>query len=125
MDLKKVDILVADDEPHIVRALSFIFTRNGFQVETAADGGEALAKWRRFTPRVVFLDLVMPLMDGIQICRQIRSDSGPSDTYVIILTCKGQELDRDNCLKAGANDFITKPFSPKEVLEKVVGLLGG
>ncbi|HZV82938.1 MAG TPA: response regulator [Geobacteraceae bacterium] len=122
--MKEIDILVADDEPHIVRALSFIFNREGLRVETASDGEEALHKCRNFAPRVAFFDLIMPRIDGLQLCREIKSDGGGSHPYVIILTCKGQDVDRENCLKAGANEFMTKPFSPNEVLAKVKSLLG-
>jgi len=121
--VKEIDILIADDEPHIVRALSFIFSREGFRVETAADGEEALQKCRRFAPRVAFFDLIMPRLDGLELCREIKSDRGGCHPYVIILTCKGQDVDRENCLKAGANEFMTKPFSPSEVLGKVRSLL--
>lgn len=121
--MNAIDILVADDEPHIVRALSFIFTREGFNVETAQDGEEALAKCRELAPRIMFLDLVMPKMDGLQICRQLKSAGKTTHPYLIILTSKGMDIDRDNCLKAGANEFISKPFSPREVLEKVRYLL--
>lgn len=119
-----IDILIADDEPHIVRSLSFIFSKEGFRVETASDGEEALQKCRKFAPRIAFFDLIMPRMDGLQLCREIKSDGDGCHTHVIILTCKGQDIDRENCLKAGANDFITKPFSPNEVLGKVRSLLG-
>lgn len=122
--MKTVDILIADDEPHVVRALGFIFSKEGFVVETARNGEEALVKCRALNPRIAFLDLVMPKMDGIQLCRQIKADIRLSPTYIIILTCKGQEIDKEICLKAGADDFMTKPFSPKEVLEKVRFLLG-
>jgi len=121
--LKSVDILIADDEPHIVRALSFIFGKEGFVVETAKDGEEALAKCRMFAPRVAFLDLVMPKMDGIHLCRQIKAEIRQQPPYIIILTCKGQDIDKEICLKAGADDFMTKPFSPKEVMEKIRFLL--
>lgn len=123
--MKKIDILVADDEPHIVRALSFIFSREGLAVETARNGEEAFEKYRQFSPRIAFLDLIMPKMDGIELCRKIKSDLLTPSPYIIILTCKGQEIDKENCLKAGADEFMTKPFSPKEVLEKVRCLLEG
>lgn len=122
--MKEIDILIADDEPHIVRALSFIFSKEGFRVETAADGEEALQKCLRFAPRVAFFDLIMPRIDGLQLCREIKSDEERSHTYIIILTCKGQDIDRENCEKAGANEFMNKPFSPSEVLEKAKFLLG-
>ena len=122
--MSHIDILIADDEPHIVRALSFIFNKEGFRVETAADGEEALQKCRRFAPRVAFFDLIMPRLDGLQLCREIRSDGERNYPHIIILTCKGQDIDREICLKAGANEFLNKPFSPNEVLEKVKSLLG-
>jgi two-component system alkaline phosphatase synthesis response regulator PhoP len=121
--LNQVDILIADDEPHIVRALSFIFGKEGFAVETAKDGEEALAKCLRYAPKVAFLDLVMPKMDGIDLCRQIKADMSQQSPYIFILTCKGQDIDKEICLKAGADDFMTKPFSPKAVMEKVRFLL--
>lgn len=121
--MRGVDILVADDEAHVVRALSFVFKKEGFQVETAADGEEALAKYREFSPRVVFIDLVMPRMDGLTLCRRIRSPGEQRRPYVIILTSKGQDLDRKNCIEAGADDFISKPFSPKEVIAKVKAII--
>jgi len=122
--VKTVDILVADDEPHIVRALSFIFNKEGFDIDTAINGEEALSKCLSLTPRIAFFDLVMPKMDGIQLCQQIKAENLRQPPYIIILTCKGQDIDKEMCLKAGANDFMTKPFSPKEVLEKVRLLLG-
>lgn len=121
--MKAVDILIADDEPHILRALTFVFNKEGFVVETAKNGEEALAKCRTLTPRIAFFDLVMPKMDGIQLCRQIKEDAKQQPPYIIILTCKGQDIDKELCLKAGADDFITKPFSPKEVLAKALLLL--
>lgn len=121
--MKPIDILIADDEPHILRALTFMFIKEGFVVETANNGEEALAKCRSLTPRIAFFDLVMPKMDGVQLCRQIKADVKLQPPYIIILTCKGQDIDKEICLKAGADDFMTKPFSPKEVLKKVRFLL--
>lgn len=123
--MKTIDILVADDEPHIVRALSFIFSREGLTVETASNGEEALEKYLQFSPKIAFLDLVMPKMDGIELCQKIKANTCINPPYVIMLTCKGQDIDRENCLKAGADEFMTKPFSPREVLEKVKRLLEG
>jgi len=121
--MNQVDILIADDEPHIVRALSFIFQREGLKVEMASDGEEAVDKFRQFAPRIIFLDMIMPRMDGVTACRTIKDDASVPAPYVIFLTCKGQDTDRENCLKAGADDFINKPFSPRDVLEKVRSLL--
>jgi CheY-like chemotaxis protein len=118
------DILIADDEPHIVRALSFVFERDGYTVETASDGDAALQKIKETKPRIVFLDLIMPKMTGDAICRAIKLDEQLKDIHVVILTCKGQELDRELSISSGADRFITKPFSPKEVLKIVKDILG-
>lgn len=121
--MKSIDILIADDEPHIVRALSFIFSKAGFVIDTAGNGEEALSKCRSLMPRIAFFDLVMPKIDGIQLCQLIKADIRQQPPYIFILTCKGQDTDKEMCLNAGANDFLTKPFSPKEVMDKVRFLL--
>ena len=117
-----VQIVVADDEPHVVRALSFVLTKEGFSVAAAANGEEALARIREERPSVVFLDLVMPKRTGLEICKAIKGDPELKDTHVIILTCKGQELDHQNSMSAGADEFMTKPFSPREVVARVRSL---
>lgn len=122
--MASIDIFIADDEPHIVRALSFVFEREGYTVETASDGDTALRKIKETTPRIAFLDLIMPKMTGDEICRTIKLDPQLKDMYLVILTCKGQELDRELSISSGADCFITKPFSPKEVLKMVRDILG-
>lgn len=117
-----IDILVADDEPHIARALSFIFTKEGFRVGIAVNGEAALEMLASCTPRVIFLDLIMPKKNGDDVCRAIKSDARLRDSHVIILTCKGQELDRERSMSAGADEYMTKPFSPKEVVARVRAL---
>ncbi|MDD2336544.1 MAG: response regulator [Geobacteraceae bacterium] len=119
-----IDIFIADDEPHIVRALSFVFERDGYIVETAADGDTALRRIRETKPRVVFLDLIMPKMTGDEVCKTIKQDERLKDIHIVILTCKGQELDRELSIASGADSFITKPFSPKEVLKMIKDILG-
>lgn len=118
-----IDILVADDEPHIARALSFIFTREGYRVGTASDGETALEMLSSCTPRIIFLDLVMPGKNGYEVCRAVKADQRLHDAHVIILTCKGQELDRQRGLAAGADEFMTKPFSPRELVARVRTLM--
>jgi len=118
-----VQIVVADDEPHVVRALSFVLTKEGFSVAVAANGEEALARIREERPRLVFLDIVMPKLTGMEICKTIKADPELKDSLVIILTCKGQELDRQNSMLAGADEFLTKPFSPREVVTLARSLL--
>lgn len=121
--MHNLDILVVDDEPHIARALNFVFKKEGFSVETATDGDEALARIRQHRPRVVFLDLILPKRSGTEVCRGVKTDPALRRTHIIILTCKGQELDREQSMAAGANEFITKPFSPREVVARVRALL--
>jgi len=117
-----LQILIADDAPHIARSLSFVLQKEGFSVDVANNGAEALQKIREERPKVVFLDIVMPKMTGLDICKEIKTDPLLKDTYVIILTAKGGELDRQECMSVGADEYMTKPFSPREVLERVLKL---
>ena len=109
-------ILIADDEPYLIRSLSYILRKEGYQVDTAMDGLEALEMVRRLKPRLLFLDLQLPKIDGFEVCRQIKSDPQLQKTYIILLTAKGQDEDRRRGLAAGANEYLTKPYSPKEVV---------
>lgn len=122
--MSRADILIADDEPHVIRALSFVFEREGYAVESASNGDDALVKIRESRPRMVFLDLIMPRRTGDEICRMLKGDEHLKETHVVILTCKGQELDREHSLSCGADGFITKPFSPREVLAMVRSVIG-
>ena len=117
-----LQILIADDAPHIARSLSFILQKEGFSVDVANNGDEALQKIREERPKVVFLDIVMPKMTGLDICKEIKADPALKDTYIIILTAKGGDMDRQECMSAGADEYMTKPFSPREVLERVLKL---
>lgn len=119
-----MDILVADDEPYIQRSLSFVLRKEGFDVAVASNGEEALKMAKELRPKVIFLDLMMPKLNGFNACRAIKSDNELKDSYVIILSAKGQELDKERGMKEGANDFMSKPFSPKEIVAKVRGILG-
>lgn len=119
-----MDILVADDEPYIQRSLSFVLRKEGFDVAVASNGEEALKMAKELRPKVIFLDLMMPKLNGFNTCRAIKSDSELKDSYVIILSAKGQELDKERGMKEGANDFMSKPFSPKEIVAKVRSILG-
>lgn len=118
-----MDILIVDDEPYMQRSLSFVFRKEGFKVEVASNGEEALKKTKEFKPKIVFLDLMIPKINGFDVCRAIKSDKELRDSHVIILTAKGQEVDKERGLSAGADDFITKPYSPKEVVDKVRSIL--
>jgi DNA-binding response OmpR family regulator len=119
-------ILVADDEPHIRRILSTLLRNASFDVDEAADGGEALALMdSESSYDFVLLDLMMPVANGLEVLKAIRGDSDRWATPVIILTAKGQDTDRDEALEAGADDFLTKPFSPKKLLARIQEILAG
>ena len=112
-------ILVIDDEPFILRSLSYLLTREGYRVETASNGEEGLARARNLKPPLVFLDIMMPRMNGYEVCEQIRQDPALDGTYVIMLSAKGQQIDRERGLLGGANEYMTKPFSPREVAARL------
>ena len=118
-------ILLIDDEPYILRSLSYVLTREGHRVETASNGEEGLERARALQPPLVFLDIMMPRMNGYEVCEQIRQDPTLSTTYVIMLSAKGQQIDRERGMLGGADEYMTKPFSPREVAERVNALLAG
>jgi DNA-binding response OmpR family regulator len=113
-------VLVADDEARIRDILQSYLEADGFAVALAADGEEALRQARERRPDVVVLDVMMPGMDGIEVLRQLRSES---DVYVIMLTAKSDEVDKLVGLSVGADDYVTKPFSPREVVARVRAVL--
>jgi len=120
-------ILVVDDEPYILRSLSFMLRKEGYDVETSSDGEDALLKTERFRPDVIFLDLMMPERDGYEVCHEIRNSprfNGVSP-YVIILTCKGQDIDRYKGFLEGADEYVTKPFSPAEIAARMKEFFAG
>jgi two-component system alkaline phosphatase synthesis response regulator PhoP len=110
-------ILIADDEPYLIRSLSYVLQREGYHVESAVDGQEAMAKIESLRPDLVFLDLMLPHLDGFQVCRRIKDRPDLRSIYVIILTARGQQEDRQKGFQAGADAFMTKPFSPKEIIK--------
>lgn len=117
-------ILVADDEPFVLRSLEFILKKEGYRVVTAVDGQEALDKAKAERPDLCLLDIQMPRMDGNQVCRHLREDPERKDTYIVMITAKGQEADRQISLESGANEYFTKPFSPRKVITRVKEILG-
>ena len=112
-------ILLVDDEPYILRSLSYLLTREGFTVETASNGEEGLNRLRELRPPLVFLDIMMPRMNGYEVCEQIKQDPAIASTYVIMLSAKGQQIDRERGLLGGADEYMTKPFSPREIAQRV------
>ena len=112
--------LVVDDEPSLIRVVAGYLEHEGFEVTTAADGEQALAVARSNPPDVVVLDLMLPGIDGIEVCRQLRTFT---DAYVIMLTARSEEVDTLVGLSVGADDYMTKPFSPRELTARIRSLL--
>lgn len=116
-------VLVVDDEEDVTELVEFHLTARGFVVETVNDPRQALAAARRFRPDFFILDVMMPDLSGIQICRLLRADDDFGDTPVIFLTARAEEGDRILGLEVGADDYICKPFSPKELVLRVQSIL--
>ena len=112
--------LVVDDEPPLVRLVSAYLEREGFAVSTAADGEEAIRLAHERRPDVVVLDLMLPGIDGIEVCRRIRTFS---DAYIVMLSARAEETDKIVGLSTGADDYITKPFSPGELVARIRAML--
>jgi DNA-binding response OmpR family regulator len=116
-------ILIADDEPNILISLEYLMKREGYVVSVARDGAEALDTLRRERPTLVLLDVMMPTKTGFEVCQDVRADDDLKDTLILMLTAKGRDTDVAKGLALGANDYITKPFSTKELVQKVRDLL--
>jgi DNA-binding response OmpR family regulator len=113
-------ILVVDDEPSIVKSIQYSLEKEGYQVVTASDGQQALEVARREKPNLVVLDVMLPSLDGYEVCRQLRQEM---PIPVIMLTAKGEEIDKVVGLEIGADEYVTKPFSLRELLARVKALL--
>ncbi len=113
-------VLVVDDEPPIIELVRGYLEREGWEVASAADGPAALAAARATRPDVVILDVMLPGLDGLEVCRQLRTFS---DAYVLMLTARGEEVDRVVGLTIGADDYLVKPFSPRELVARIKALL--
>jgi len=117
-------ILVVEDEPNIVLSLQFLMKKAGFDVRVARDGEEALQAVEQRAPDMVLLDVMIPKRDGYDVCQTIRSNPEWSDIHIIMLTAKGRDVDREKGLALGANDYVIKPFSTRDLTEKVKEILG-
>ncbi|MEB3204573.1 MAG: response regulator transcription factor [Candidatus Sericytochromatia bacterium] len=113
-------ILVVDDEPSIVKSIQFSLEKEGYSVVTATDGAQAVEVARREKPSLIILDLMLPSIDGYEVCRQVRQEM---PCPIIMLTAKGEEIDRVVGLEVGADEYVTKPFSLRELLARVKALL--
>ena len=122
--MKRHKILVVDDEPFICRSLSYVLRRDNYDVFEARNGEEALALIKEHRPDLVFLDVMMPKINGFEVTRIVKDDPDLADTMIILLTAKGQDSDRLTGEEAGADDYMTKPFSPTKLLERARGMLG-
>ncbi len=116
----KTRILVIDDDVHISELLKLYLEKEDYEVEVAHDGGEGLEQFKSFEPKLVLLDIMLPVMDGWQVCREIRRIN---NTPIIMLTAKGETFDKVLGLELGADDYIVKPFEPKELIARVKAIL--
>lgn len=123
LELVKPKILVVDDEPEAVELLEFNLKQAGYVVSTAGDGAEALKRARTQTPDLILLDVMLPEMDGFEICKSLRLDRATAKIPIVMLTAKAAEIDRVLGLELGADDYLTKPFSPRELLLRIKKLL--
>src|ERR671939_52733 len=112
----KSGVLVVDDEPQITRVLRTVLTSQGYQVRTAGEGESALSSFNEWRPELVITDLYMPHMDGVELCRRIRS---VSNVPIIVLSVKGEERSKVEALDSGADDYVTKPFGIEELMARV------
>ena len=117
------DVLIVEDEPDIRSLIVHHLERDGFRCRTAASGGEALARVRATPPDLVVLDLMLPGMDGLEVCRRLRADPATAGLPIIMLTAKADEVDRVVGLEMGADDYLPKPFSTKELVARVRAVL--
>ena len=112
-------VLVVDDEPNIVMSLEFLMEQAGFEVRVAADGEAALQAMEDKLPDLVLLDVMMPKRDGYDLCQMIRAKPEWKHVRIIMLTAKGREVEREKGMALGADDYVTKPFSTRELVERV------
>src|SRR5512145_1091030 len=117
------EVLVVEDEPDIRRLIVLHLERDGFRCRTAANGPDALREAKAAVPDLVVLDLMLPGLDGLEVCRRLRSDASTAGVPIIMLTAKSDEVDRVVGLEVGADDYIGKPFSPKELVARVRAVL--
>jgi DNA-binding response OmpR family regulator len=118
-----MDILVVEDELEIANLIKLYLEKEGFHVHVSRNGEDALQMAQTLQPDVVVLDLMLPGVDGLEVCARIRQKPGEKDPYILMVTAKGEELDRIIGLSTGADDYLVKPFSPRELVARVRALL--
>jgi len=122
--MSKGKILVVDDEIYIVHILDFSLGMEGYEVVTALDGEQALHKVKSDKPDLVVLDIMMPKLDGYETCKILKTDPETKNIPVILLSAKGRNVDQKMGFQVGADDYITKPFSPRKLVERINMILG-
>ncbi|HET7788560.1 MAG TPA: response regulator [Myxococcales bacterium] len=122
--MAKKRILIVDDEPNIVTSLEFLMRREGFEVDIAADGEQALRAVGRIVPDLVLLDIMLPRLNGFEVCEKLRNDPRSAQVKIVMLTAKGRDTDVAKGMAMGADLYVTKPFSTKELVEQIRQMLG-
>lgn len=123
MKKKDIKILLVDDEPDVIEIIRYNLEQEGYNVNTASNGKEALQKAQKNTPHLIIMDVMMPEMDGIEACEELRSDPTFNDTIIMFLTARGEDYSYVAAFDAGADDYVTKPIKPKIIVSKVKALL--
>lgn len=118
-----MDILIVEDEPEIARLIQLALETEGFSCHSCRDGLTALRIFQEQQPDLIILDLMLPGLDGLEVCARIRQKPGTKDPYILMLTARGEEIDRVIGLSTGADDYLVKPFSPRELVARVRALL--
>jgi two-component system phosphate regulon response regulator PhoB len=121
--MPKENILIVDDEEDVLELISYNLQKEGYKVETATDGEMALVKTHAKQPNLIILDLMLPGIDGLEVCKKLKSDTRTESIPIIMLTAKGEEADIVTGLELGADDYVTKPFSPKVLLARIKRVL--
>jgi len=122
--MAKGKVLVVDDEIYIVHILDFSLGMEGYEVLTALDGEQAVEKARAEQPDLIVLDIMMPKLDGYETCKLLKADETTKNIPVILLSAKGRNVDQKIGFEVGADDYITKPFSPRKLVERINAILG-
>lgn len=121
--MEEIKILIVDDEPNIVLSLDYLVRKKGFTPFIARNGSEALAIAEKEKPNMVVLDIMMPDIDGYEVCKQIKANASLEHTKIIFLSAKSRQEDIDKGLAMGADQYVTKPFSTKQIMQEIINLL--
>ena len=117
-------VLIVDDEEYIVTSLEYVMANAGYEVAVAYDGEQAMAKVTELVPDLLILDVMMPKLDGFEVCEKIRANPLWQSTRIVMLTAKGRDSERDRGMSLGADAYMTKPFSTRDILKRGEELLG-